>query len=471
MVTALHFRILGPLEAERDGELLALGGMRQRAVLACLLISAGRVVPADRLIDDVWDGKPPAAAQATLQGYISNLRKALDPGRPKGAAPALLPNRAGGYVLEAEADAVDARRFERLSHEGRRMLASGEALEAREALGEALALWRGPALVDFSYASFAQSEEARLDEIRMSAIEDRIDADISLGRHAEVAAEAEALASSHPLRERLWGQLMLALYRSGRQAGALEVYERARSMLVAELGIDPSPELRELQAAILRHDGWLAGDSAGRRLPAQHSPAAAHLEFWEIDGPRLVALDGDRLTVGKAASNDIAVPSDPTVSRLHAVLERYTSGWALRDLASRNGTFVNGERVVAERALRTGDEIMVGSTRIVFRLEEAADATQTLGHIGPPALSPAERRVLLALCRPVLSGHAFTQPASIGQIGAEVALEEAVVEQHVRDLCGKFGIAAEDDPRARLANEAIRRRAVTAHEAETGSAN
>jgi DNA-binding SARP family transcriptional activator len=243
----MEFRILGPLDVVEQGRSLQLGGARQRAVLAVLLTRANEVVSSDRLIDELWADEPPRTATNTLQYYVSQLRKILGADRIQTKAP--------GYLVRVERGELDLERFERL-------LARGDA----ESLHEALALWRGSALADFAYEPFARDEIARLEELRVAALEKRIDADLARGRHAELAGELELLIAQHPLRERLRAQLMLALYRSGRQAEALEAYRAARSALVDELGIDPGPVLQELERAILRQDPSL--ELAG-------SPAAA----------------------------------------------------------------------------------------------------------------------------------------------------------------------------------------------------
>jgi DNA-binding SARP family transcriptional activator len=242
----VEFRILGPLEARDGGREVPLGGPKQRALLAALLLRANEVVPSDRLIDDVWGEDSPEDAAAALRVNVSRLRKALPHD--------VLTTRSPGYVLRVEPDALDLQRFERLVDEGRTLLARGLAADSSERLRDALSLWRGPALADFAYESFAQAAIARLEEIKLSANELRIEADLALARHDELVGELEALVAEHPLRERLRTQLMTALYRSGRQAEALGAYQDARRALVDGLGIEPSTALQELERAILRQD-------------------------------------------------------------------------------------------------------------------------------------------------------------------------------------------------------------------------
>lgn len=187
-----------------------------------------------------------------------------------------------------------------------------------------------------------------------------------------------------------------------------------------------------------------------------------YVEVWGDAGPQLVPLETDRVTVGSDASNAIVVSGDPQVSRLHAALERYPTGWCLKDLASRNGTFVNGERIWGERPLRNGDEIRVGRARLVYRPQTSTAAPKTEAALPAPELTRRERDVLLALCKPVLSGDVFTEPASIRQVAEALVVTEAAVKQHLHNLYEKFGVAGDGERRrVRLANEAIRRSAVT----------
>ena len=246
----MEFRVLGSLEVvDHDGQ-VALGAPKQRALLAVLLLHRGEPVSADRLIDELWGERPPASANKIVQGYVSNLRKVLGDGR--------LVTQGRGYTLRIEPGQTDVDRFEALVARGRRALADGDALTAGAVLREALAVWRGPALSDFAYQPFAQAAIARLEESRLVVLEDRIDADLASGEHARLVGELEALVHEHPLRERLQGQLMLALYRSGRQADALETYHTARDRVIDELGLEPGPELKELERAILAQDPALA---------------------------------------------------------------------------------------------------------------------------------------------------------------------------------------------------------------------
>jgi DNA-binding SARP family transcriptional activator len=250
----MEFRLLGPLEVLDGARELPIGRGKPRVLLGILLLEAGRVVSSDRLIDLLWGERPPPTAQKALQLYVGRLRRVLGPGRIATAAP--------GYVLHAGPEEIDVRRFEALVARGRRAMAEGDAGAAARSLREALGLWRGPALPDAARDGVLQPEALRLEELRLGAIEDRIAADLELGRHAELVAELERLVAEHPLRERPRGQLMLALYRSGRQSEALAAYRDARRMLVEELGLEPGHELQALEAAILGHDPELRGPAA-----------------------------------------------------------------------------------------------------------------------------------------------------------------------------------------------------------------
>ncbi len=235
--------LLGPLEARHNGEPLELGGSRPRALLALLALHRGSVVSLDLIVEELWGDESPATARHMVAVYVSRLRKTLGGD--------IVVTRRPGYLLQVGSDEVDATRFEHLLTEGREALAAGDAESAVARLGEALALWRGPALVDFAYEPFAQAEIARLEELRLQAEEERIDAELALGHSAELVAELETLVATAPLRERRRAQHMLALYRSGRQVDALAAYQEARRAFVEELGIEPGPELRELERSIL----------------------------------------------------------------------------------------------------------------------------------------------------------------------------------------------------------------------------
>jgi DNA-binding SARP family transcriptional activator len=250
----MDFRILGPLEVQAGDRPLALGGTRQRALLAVLLLHANEVVSSDRLIEELWGEEPPKEAQKALQVAVSRLRRALEPDRSPRQTTGLLSTRPPGYELRLERDQLDLHRFEDRVAAGRAAMAAGDPAEAAAEVDKALALWRGPPLGDLTFEAFLQSDIGRLEELRVAALEDRIAARLQLGRHAEIVTELESLVQDHPMRERLREQLMLALYRSGRQADALAAYREARRTLVDELGIEPGHRLRELNEQILMQD-------------------------------------------------------------------------------------------------------------------------------------------------------------------------------------------------------------------------
>ena len=264
----MNFQILGPLEVEDGGRSVELGGARQRALLAILLLRRNEVVTADRLIEELYKGRPPPTAAKSLQAHISRLRSAL---RPENR----LHTRGGGYVLEVATDELDADRVGGLLAEGRKARRAGDHDAAATSLDSALGLWRGPPLADLAYDGFAQEEIARLEELRLECLEERLEAGLERGRHAEIVGDIERLVAEHPGRERLRGQLMLALYRSGRQADALAAYQDARRVLLDELGIEPDKALQELERAILNHDPSTRFHPEHGGIPAFRSPGEA----------------------------------------------------------------------------------------------------------------------------------------------------------------------------------------------------
>ena len=273
----MEFLILGSLEVRNERGSVALGGVKPRAVMAVLLLHANEPVSAERLALALWGEEAPSNAVKTVQVHISRLRKALGDAGVIATTPA-------GYRLRVRPGELDAGRFELLVEEGRRALAAGQVNHAATVLGEALSLWRGPPLEDVAYEPFAQTEIARLEEQRLAALETRVEADLSAGRHGELLGELQRLVATYPTRERLAGQLMVALYRCGRQAEALEAYNDARRVLVTEVGLEPGPDLHRLQEAILRHDPSLELQQPAAELPRELDAAAA---------PPLVGRDGE----------------------------------------------------------------------------------------------------------------------------------------------------------------------------------
>ena len=332
----MEFRILGPLEVAHADRVVLLGARKQRALLAVLLLHANEVVTPEQLIEEVWGDAAPATAAKSVQVYVSQIRKGLRNGHPDGDGDVLL-TRAGGYVLNVAPHGLDAWRFERALEDGRRDLHGGEPERAAGRLREALELWRGPPLADFRYDAFAQAEIARLEELRLCAVEERLDADLALGRHAQLVGDLEMLVAEHPLRERLRGQLMLALYRCDRQAEALEVYRAGRVRLAEDLGLEPSPTLRRLEQSILAQSPDLA--LADRPQPAAEpasapgsvsAPPAAVGRFSGAPPAPVrrgrtraaLATGGALLALAAAAMAwELAAPAPPARTRIAAPLE------------------------------------------------------------------------------------------------------------------------------------------------------
>ena len=247
---AMRIRLLGPVSVTDGDAVVVVRGAKERALLALLAVHVGRVVSDDRILEELWSDQLPAKPANALQKRVSELRKLVGSGR--------VVRRGEGYLLDVGADDVDVLAFEHCVIEGRKALMAGDAASASRSLGAALALWEGPALAELADLPFARAEAARLEELRLSVVEDRVDAELVLGCHDALAGELPAIVAEHPLRERLRAQLMLALYRSGRQAEALRTYQEARQVLAEELGLDPGPELQALEASILAQDPALA---------------------------------------------------------------------------------------------------------------------------------------------------------------------------------------------------------------------
>jgi DNA-binding SARP family transcriptional activator len=324
----VEFRILGPLEVWHEGRPVRIGGAKERALLVLLLLHAGEPVSVDRLIDELWGESPPATARKSLHVRVAGLRRAL-----RGDA---LITRGDAYLIRLQPDQFDLKRFEQLLSDGSDALAAGDAPGAITALREALALWRGPALADFAYESFAQVPIARLEELRLHALERRIEAQLQLSLHAEVIAELEELVAAHPSRERLRGLLMLALYRDGRQTQALELYRRTREELVEELGIEPSPALQMLQQAILRQDPSLAAPPAGPQRSILVAPQ---------DARRLVELVGLAEPLANRPKRELIlarlVGKGADLAVMAAVANEHRNALVARGIAARAITFTS----------------------------------------------------------------------------------------------------------------------------------
>ena len=317
----MRVRILGPFHLEDGGRRIMIGGVRQRAVLADLLLHANEVVPSEQLLVDLWgEDVPPSAANA-LQAAISRLRRLLPSGRLITTAP--------GYMLRIFPAELDVAQFEQLIFEGRDALGAGDAAEAGQLLDQAMTLWRGPPLADFRYEPFAQAEIARLEELQLACLEERNEAHLALGSATALTAELGRMVADHPLRERLRAQLMLALYRSGRQTEALETYREFRNALSEELGLEPSSALRELEAAILRHDPVLAPGSAAARTLLARRPVTVLCVALQLMPSPGAALDPE--THGAVTEHMVA--------GLTAVLERHGGKLAASDSEHLMGVF------------------------------------------------------------------------------------------------------------------------------------
>jgi DNA-binding SARP family transcriptional activator len=324
----LEFRLLGPLEVLDGDRPIRLGGPKQRAALAILLLSANRVVSVEQLADDLYAGAPPVTAVTQVQRQVSELRKVL------GAD--AIETRSPGYVLRVEPGGLDLDRFERATHDASQALEAGDPQQAADSLGRALRLWRGAPLADLAYESFAQTAIGRLEELRLAAVEQHVDAELQLGRHVAVLGELEGLVWDHPLRERLRGQLMLALYRAGRQTEALEVYRRTRDALVGEFGIEPSPALHELERRILEQDPAL-------ELSRSAPPPPATMERIVLVAP----IAGDRLDSLLSVAEPLATLPERAllVARLLADASEVAS--AATELAARASALAVSARTAA----------------------------------------------------------------------------------------------------------------------------
>ncbi|MBA2461623.1 MAG: AAA family ATPase, partial [Actinobacteria bacterium] len=324
----MEFRVLGPLEVEVHGGLLPLGGVKQRILLAALLLEANRVVSAERLLGALWPEGPPPGGSKALQMHVSQLRKTLEQAVPGGSGRELIATRPPGYLIALERDELDLSVFERLVNEAR----SGAAIDTAAAWRRALGQWRGPPLADLYAEPFARAEIARLESMRLDALEELFESELACGRHHDLVAELEGLAAEHPLRERLRGQLMLVLYRSGRQAQALEVYQDTRRHLVEELGIEPGRPLQDLERAVLQHDPALDLSAATPVAPASVEAQSQPVEPGRQRPERKLATV---LFADLVGSTELGEQHDP--ERTRALLERFYDAMAA-EIAASGGT-------------------------------------------------------------------------------------------------------------------------------------
>jgi DNA-binding SARP family transcriptional activator len=385
--------MLGSFEVTDGDRVLELGGLKQRSVLAILLLAGNRVVPLDRLIDQLWGEEPPPQATGSLQAYISNLRRALEPQRAPREPARVLRSRPPGYLLAVDPSEYDAARFERLAAEGHALVGHGQPRPGHELLTEALGLWRGPALAEFSAEPFAGAETVRLEELRAVAVEDRIAADLALGQHATAVPELRRVIAEQPLREQLWGHLMVALYRCGRQGEALAAYQECRRRLGDELGIDPGPALKRLELDVLHQAA-----SLDWRAPDEPTPTAA---------PSVVPsppVEPAEETAGAELSSRPLIGRETQVAQLDAALRQAVAGRGRLVLVS--GEAGIGKTRLAEELDRQA--VQRGAAVLWGRCHEGEGApafwpwVQVLRAVGT-TLSPAEVEPLVAPARTVLA--------------------------------------------------------------------
>ena len=365
-------QVLGPLALEVNGRTVALGGDKQRIVLALLAAAEGRAVPIASLLDALWEEAVGDKALATLQVHVSNLRRALATAGEPGPRVELLHD---GYRLDLGGGELDVVLFRTRCAEASAARARGDAETASRLYGEALALWRGPAFADLTAVRAVAEIAVGLDEDRLVAVGRRIEADLARGLHAELVSELTRLVHQHPLRERFWEQHIVALYRSGRQGDALAAYATVRRLLQDELGVDPGEPLRRLEAAILAHDpdlDWTGTPVAVRVDATQRAddPALPAAALVARDGTRAPLTSG-RHVIGRDPGCALVV-DDPKVSRRHAEVVGTPDGYLLTDLGSTNGTFVNG-RLCRAQLLGAGDEVTLGSTTWTFSVDPAPE--------------------------------------------------------------------------------------------------
>ena len=373
----MEFRILGPMEVVDAGRSVSLGGGRQRALLALLLTRSNEVVSTDRLVDQLWGEQPPKTALNTIQYYVSQLRKSLGADR--------IVTRPPGYLIRVEPGELDLEQFEGL-------LARDDVGALREALG----LWRGPALADLAFEPFAQAETARLEELRLAALERRIDLDLEDGRDAALVGELEGLIAEHPLRERLRGQLMLALYRRGRQAEALAAYQAARGTLVESLGIEPGPALQALERAILRQDPSLLATGSGE--VAAPEPQRSVI---------VASIDADALDSLLAIAEPLARSAPPRELILVRVVQARDLGSAALLLHDRADS-LSEAGVAARAAVFTSDDPGAELARlaneqnadlVLLRASSDLLAAGRLGGVAGTVLDSASCDVGIVVCR------------------------------------------------------------------------
>ncbi len=393
----MRISLLGELEVfADDGTPVVVTGAKQRALLAMLALHPGQMVPADQLVEALWGENPPPAVRNGLQGLVSKLRRAL-------GSTGQIVMRGGGYALDIEPDAVDGHRFEQLVAKGRAGASSGDLADAVALLGDADALWRGAALAEFAYEDFAVAATARWSELRLAAIEERLDAELELG-HPGVVSELEALVAAHPLRERLRGLLMLALYRAGRQAEALRVGREGRRILSEELGLDPDPELQRLEAAILAHDPALA---AGVAAPVSSAPrrlsvpvALTPLIGRDAEVRELTALAGEHRLLTLVGPGGVG-KTRLALEVAHTAAAGLDGGACLVELAPVGDPAAVRSAIIAALGLTDPGRIaaLIGDRELLIVLDNCEHVIDTAAEIAVDLLGRCPRLRLLATSR------------------------------------------------------------------------
>ncbi|MDC5698553.1 BTAD domain-containing putative transcriptional regulator [Intrasporangium calvum] len=412
----MDFSVLGPLRVANGAGPIEVPGAKERALLAHLVARRGSMVPASEIIDALWGDEPPRSAAKSVQTFVARLRNALDPERASGTGVIL--TEGPGYRLDVDASAVDAERFVGLLTVGRTALRDGRDRVASEALGDALALWRGPAYAGFETASWAQAEARRLEELRLDAADDLLAVRLDLGHTAEVIAEAERRLGEQPLRERIWCLLVLALYRAGRQADALAAYERARTTLAEELGVDPGPELRELHAKVLAHDPALRGRAQSAALPAELQVPGDGFVGREDELDRLRELWAS-VEAGGSVSVAVRGPEGAGASRLAAELARgvVRSGASVAFVGP--STPPSGRMPLGSPALVVADHVVAESPQdgMLLRLVGAGEAAAGVDEVID--LHPlAEREIRLLAAKYVPAADLDAAVAEVRSAGA-----------------------------------------------------
>jgi DNA-binding SARP family transcriptional activator len=361
----LDFRVLGSVRVLRGPDLVPIGGVKRRCLLALLIAGRNRTVSVASIADAVWEDDPPPSVASSIQVSVSGLRAALD----TGAGPQLIETVAPGYRLTIPSGSCDIDRFAQARDAATQERSAGRLTAAAELYRTALSEWSGRAYEDLAGIRFADELAVELAEQRLATVESRVEVDLALGRHRELVPELGALLAEEPLRESLWVHQMVALYRCGRQADALAAGRRLRTILADELGLEPSAAVRDLEAAILGQDPRLNEPDL---VPPQRQASLTVRDRVDIGPAQLIGADGSSVTVdgcglkiGRLADNELVI-DEPKVSRHHATIVATRFGYLVTDLHSTNGTLVNGERVLGDRLLRDGDEIDVGSAHFRF---------------------------------------------------------------------------------------------------------